>query len=162
MKTRLRWSLGFAIVLAALVGWLVNGALAAGDDSKLTLRLQPTEHAFVTQSGTTSTFPGYLGPGARALSRDALLSGSTVVGYDNELCTAVLDSNDYCEVTLVLSGKGQIQASWLWIGRNGSLYGPPSFSGVIVGGTGAYASAHGQFDANVLPNGQLQLSATLR
>ena len=72
MKTRLRWSLGFAIVLAALVGWLVNGALAAGDDSKLTLRLQPTEHAFVTQSGTTSTFPGYLGPGARALSRDVI------------------------------------------------------------------------------------------
>jgi len=25
-----------------------------------------------------------------------------------------------------------------------------------------YASAHGQFDANVLPNGQLQLSAALR
>ena len=162
MKIRLRWSIGFATVLAALVGWLVNGALAAGYDSKLTLRVQPTEHAFVTQSGTTSTFPGYLSPGDRALSRDALLSGSTVVGYDNELCTAVLDSNDYCEVTLVLSGKGQIQASWLWIGRNGSLYGPPSFSGVIVGGTGVYASAHGQFDANVLPNGQLQLSAALR
>ena len=161
MKMRLRWTIGFAIALAALAGWLVNGALAAGD-SKLTLRVQPTEHAFVTQSGTTSTFPGYLSPGDRALSRDALLSGSTVVGYDNELCTAVLDSNDYCEATLVLAGKGQLQASWLWIGRNGSLNGPPSFAGVIVGGTGAYASAHGQFDANVLPNGQLQLSAALR
>jgi len=91
-----------------------------------------------------------------------LLSGSTVVGYDNELCTAVVDNNDYCEVTLVLSGKGQIQVSWLWIGRNGSLYGPPSFSGVIDGGTGAYSSAHGQFDAEVLANGQLQLSAALR
>jgi len=33
---------------------------------------------------------------------------------------------------------------------------------VIVGGTGAYSSAHGQFDAEVLPNGQLQLSAPLR
>ena len=62
----------------------------------------------------------------------------------------------------MLSGKGQIQASWLWIGRNGSLYGPPSFSGVIVGGTGAYSSAHGQFVAEVLPNGQLQLTAALR
>ena len=162
MKIRLRWSIGFAIVLAALVGWLVSGALAAGDDTKLRLRLEPAEHAFVTQSGTTSMFPGHLSPGDRVLSRDWLLSGSTILGYDSELCTAVLDNNDYCEVTLVLPGKGQIQASWLWIGRNGSLYGPPSFSGVIVGGTGVYASAHGQFDASVLPNGQLQLSAALR
>ena len=162
MKMRSRWSIGFAVAVVALVGWLVNGALAAGDDSRLTLRIQPTENEFVTQTGTTSSFPGHLSPGDRALSRDALISGSTVVGYDNELCTATLDNNDYCEVTLVLSGKGQIQASWLWIGRNGSLYGPPSFSGVIVGGTGAYSSAHGQFDAEVLPNGQLQLSAALR
>jgi hypothetical protein len=161
MKMRSRRSIGFAIVVVALAGGLVSGALAAGDESKLTLRLQPIENAFVTQSGTTSTFPGRLSPGDRVLSRDALLSGSTVVGYDNELCTAVLDNNDYCEVTLVLPGKGQIQASWLWIGRNGSLYGPPSFSGVILGGTGAYASAHGQFDAEVLSNGQLQLSAAL-
>jgi hypothetical protein len=162
MKMRSPWAIASTIAVAALAGWLVNGALAAGDDSKLTLRLQPLEHAFVTQSGTTSTFPGQLGPGDRALSRDALLSGNTVVGYDNELCTAVLDDNDYCEVTLVLPGKGQIQASWLWIGRNGSLYGPPSFSGVIVGGSGAYSGARGQFDAKVLPNGQLQLSAALR
>jgi hypothetical protein len=33
---------------------------------------------------------------------------------------------------------------------------------VIVGGTGAYSSAHGHFDAEVLPSGQLQLSAALR
>ena len=162
MKMRSPWAIASTIAVAALAGWLVNGALAAGDDSKLTLRVRPTEHAFVTQSGTTSTFPGHLSPGDRALSRDELLSGATVVGYDNELCTATLEDNDFCEVTLVLPGKGQIQASWLWIGRNGSLYGPPSFSGVIVGGTGAYSSAHGQFDAEVLPNGELQLSAALR
>ena len=162
MKMRSPWAIASTIAVAALAGWLVNGALAAGADSRLTLRLQPLEHAFVTQLGTTSTFPGHLSPGDRALSRDELLSGATVVGYDNELCTAGLDNNDYCEVTLVLPGKGQIQASWLWIGRNGSLYGPPSFSGVIVGGSGAYSGAHGQFDAKVLPTGQLQLSAALR
>jgi hypothetical protein len=162
MKMRSRWSIALTIALAGLAGWVVSGALAAADESKLTLRLQPTENEFVTQSGTTSTFPGQLSPGDRVLSRDSLLSGGTVVGYDNELCTAVLDNNDYCEATLVLPGKGQIQASWLWIGRNGSLYGPPSFSGAIVGGTGAYASARGQFDAEVLANGQLQLSAALR
>jgi hypothetical protein len=162
MKMRTHWSIGFAIAVAALLGLLVSGALAAGKDSRLTLRVQPAENEFVTQAGTTSTFPGHLSPGDRVLSRDTLLSGGTVVGYDNELCTAVVDNNDYCEVTLVLSGKGQIQVSWLWIGRNGSLYGPPSFSGVIDGGTGAYSSAHGQFDAEVLANGQLQLSAALR
>jgi hypothetical protein len=161
MKMRSRRSIGFAIVVVALAVVLVSGALAAGGDSRLTLRVQPIEHAFVTQSGTTSAFPGHLSPGDRAISRDALLSGTTVVGYDNELCTATLEDNDFCEVTLVLPGKGQIQASWLWIGRNGSLYGPPSFSGTIDGGTGAYASAHGQFDAEVLPDGQLQLSAAL-
>jgi hypothetical protein len=162
MKMRSLWSIGFAIAVVALAGGLVSGALAAGGDSRLTLRVQPLEHAFVTQSGTTSTFPGHLSPGDRVISRDALLSGTTVVGYDNELCTATLEDNDFCEVTLVLPGKGQIQASWLWIDRNGSLYGPPYFSGAIDGGTGAYDSARGQFDAEVLPNGELQLSAALR
>jgi hypothetical protein len=33
---------------------------------------------------------------------------------------------------------------------------------MIVGGTGADSSAHGHFDAEVLQNGQLQLSAALR
>jgi hypothetical protein len=162
MKLRSRWSIGFAIAIAALGGLLVSGALAAGGDSRLTVLIQPTEHAFVTQSGTTSFFPGRLNTGDRVFSRDALLAGGGVVGYDNELCTATLDTNDYCQVTLVLSGKGEIQASWLWVGRNASLNGPPSFSGVIDGGTGAYANAHGQFDAKVLSSGQLQLTAALR
>lgn len=71
------------------------------------------------------------------------------------------DNNDLCQTILVLPGKGQIAATWLWVDRNASLLGPLHFTGVVDGGTGVFANAKGQFSASVLPNGTLTIAATL-
>ena len=111
---------------------------------------------YVTAAGSTSVFPGRLQTGDRILSRDSLLQGARSIGYDNELCTVTFDNNDLCQVMVVLPGKGQIQASWLWIRWLSN------FSGVIDGGTGAFADARGQFMSRRLRNGALSITATSR
>jgi hypothetical protein len=104
---------------------------------------------------------GLVEPGDRFVSRDTLLQGSATIGYDNELCTVVFDGNDLCHVVAVLAGKGQVEVSWLWVGRNDSPFGPPHFVGVVDGGTGTFAGASGSFDATTLPDGELRVTAVL-
>jgi hypothetical protein len=127
----------------------------------LSYLVQNTGIEYVTSSGSTGAFPGHLSTGDRIFARDALLRGGARVGYDNEVCTVTFDNNDLCHTMLVLYGKGDLEVTWLWVGRNSSPYGPAHFAGVIDGGTGAYAHASGAFNAAVQPNGTLQVSATL-
>jgi hypothetical protein len=161
MQKKARQRLAIAALLTAAVALPASGALASARSSTLSLVLRPNGNYYVTQAGASTTFPGHLGPGDRILGRDTLMSGQRAVGYDNEICTATFDANDYCTTTLVLGGKGELEVSWLWIGRNTSAEGPPTFSGVVSGGTGSYKDAHGQFEATVLPTGELQVIATL-
>lgn len=156
---RLTKSLGISLTLAAgaAVAALVTAtAQGAGTPSTLSLVVQNHGTEYVTAAGSTSAFPGRLQTGDRIFARDSLLQGARSVGYDNELCTATFDNHDLCQVMLVLPGKGQIHASWLWI------HWPSNFNGVIEGGTGAFAQARGQFTATVLRNGTLRITATLR
>lgn len=37
-------------------------------------------------------------------------------GYDNELCTVTLGNHEFCQTTVVLPGKGEIETNWLWTG----------------------------------------------
>jgi hypothetical protein len=156
---RSRSGLGISLTLAAgaAVAALFT-ATAHGDGTASTLTFVVENHGtqYVTAAGSTSVFPGRLQPGDRILTRDSLLQGARSIGYDNELCTVTLENHDLCQVMLVLPGKGQIQASWLWIRW------PSNFTGVIDGGTGAFAHAGGQFTATVLRNGALKITATLR
>jgi hypothetical protein len=115
---------------------------------------------YVTAAGG-NRLPTTLQIGDRIYTRDDLLVGKTKIGYDNELCTATFDGNDLCHVIAVITGKGTLEINWLWAGRNNSTYGPPHFSGVIDGGTGAYANAKGQFDASLFADGQLRFTAKL-
>jgi hypothetical protein len=155
------------LVLAAAVGivTVVSAAAVAGTRSAPTLTLvlgKGSAPEFVSASGTTSTtFPDRLNTGDRIFSNDRLSDGHHHVGYDNEICTVTFTANDLCQVVGYITGKGEFEATWLWIGRNTSLWGPRHFSGVIDGGTGAFANAHGQFDATVLANGSLRFSASL-
>ena len=138
-----------AVVLAAT-------AQGAGTPSTLSFVVQNKRTEYVTAAGSTSVFPGRLQTGDRTLSRDSLLQGARSIGYDNELCTVTFDNNDLCQVMVVLPGKGQIQASWLWIRWLSN------FSGVIDGGTGAFTDARGQFMSRRLRNGALSITTTLR
>ena len=156
---RSRRGLGISLTLAAgaaVAALFVATAQGAGTPSTLSFVVQNRGTEFVTAAGSTNVFPGRLQTGDRIFSRDSLLQGARSIGYDNELCTVTFDNHELCQVMLVLPGEGQIQASWLWIRW------PSSFSGVIDGGTGAFAHSAGQFTATVLRNGVLRITATLR
>ena len=147
---------------AAVAALFVGTAQGAGARSTLSFVVQNRGTQFVTAAGSTGVFPGRLQTGDRIFTRDSLLHGASSIGYDNELCTVTFDNNDLCQTILVLPGEGELQASWLWIDRNASAYGPRHFSGVIDGGTGTFANAKGQFIASLLPSGTLEFAATLR
>ena len=162
---RSRRGLGISLTLAAgaaVAALFVATAQGAGTPSTLSFVVQNRGTEFVTAAGSTNVFPGRLQTGDRIFSRDSLLQGARSIGYDNELCTVTFDDNDLCQTIVVLPGKGQIQASWLWIDRNASTYGPAHFNGVIDGGTGTFADARGRFSASLLPTGTLKFAATLR
>jgi hypothetical protein len=75
--------------------------------------------------------------------------------YNIELCTVTFDNQKRCQDTMVLPGKGQIDANWLWTDR------PSGFTGAIDGGTGTFAHAKGQCTATPLAGGALRLTARL-
>ena len=146
---------------AAAAALFVGTAQGAGTQPTLSFVVQNHGTEYVAAAGSTSVFPGRLQTGDRIFTRDLLLDRGHSIGYDNELCTVTFDDNDLCQTIVVLPGKGQIQASWLWIDRNASTYGPAHFNGVIDGGTGAFADARGKFSASLLPTGTLKFAATL-
>jgi hypothetical protein len=153
-----------AALLAAAVG---AGAFTAVTEASthhtpsLAYIVRNNGTAYLTKTGLGTSFPGKLQTGDQIFARDTLLEGATKVGYDNETCTVTFDNNDLCRVVSVFPGKGEMEASWLWINRNTSDYGPSHFSGIIDGGTGSFAHAHGQFNATALPNGTLEITALL-
>jgi hypothetical protein len=146
-------SLAVAATAAAV---LAASAFGAKPRPTLSFVVQNRGIAFVTASGSTPVFPGNLQVGDRILARDAVFQGSRSVGYDNELCTVTVDNHFLCQDMLVLPGRGEMQVSWLWI------HWPSNYTGVIDGGTGAFAHASGQFTATVLRSGALRITATLK
>lgn len=158
--------LGAADVADALEPFERDRQTAAGEaDGARELRgglvVHSNGHEYLTATGSSTVFPGRLQTGDRILGRDTLLQGRRAVGYDSELCTVTFDDNALCQVTLVLPGKGQIEATWLYLDRNALQYGPSHFTGLIDGGTGTFADAKGEFSASLLPNGTLKIAATL-
>jgi hypothetical protein len=150
------------VAAAAAAAAIATSVATAGAPTTLTYVVRNNGTEFVTASGSSSSsFPGRLATGDRIFTRDALLRAGRQVGYDNELCTVTFDANDLCHSLAVIKGKGSIEITWLWVGRNLSENGPARFNGIIDGGTGAYAKATGQFTALVLANGELQFSAPI-
>jgi hypothetical protein len=155
MTSRKRFTITSVIAVAASSAVFVSAALGARPRPTLSLIIHNRGLELVTTSGSTTVFPGHLQMGDRIFSRDALTQGNRSVGYDNELCTVTFDNHELCQATLVLPGKGQIQANWLWADW------PSGFTGVIDGGTGAFACGKGEFTATPLAGGALKLTARL-
>ena len=158
MKTVLAALIALLTATGVLTGRAASPRRASG---RLSYVVESTGVEYVTAAGSTSVFPGRLNTGDRIFGRDKLVQGDTTIGYDSEACTATFDGNDLCQVVEVFTGKGDVDATWLWVGRNTSAYGPPQFSGVIDGGTGSYVDAKGEFQATVLPTGALQITTNL-
>jgi hypothetical protein len=148
-----------AVAIAAVVAT----ASAAGASHKTTISftLCCGQTAYVTHRGLTHAYPGKLTTGDQIFSLDTLVERAKKIGYDNEACTVTFEGNDLCHTVAVFPGKGDVDVTWLWVGRNNSYLGPRRFSGVVDGGTGMYTNATGEFDATVQPHGTLQFTVNL-
>ena len=164
MFTKTRVALG-ALAAAAL---LAGGATAATAQASapapghLTFDIQGTALRFFSNTGPITGWPTKpLVPGDRIISQDRVLQSGVVVGHDDEVCTVAFTRDALCQNMFILSGQGDVHSSydihWPASGRSG----PPSFDGVIDGGTGRFRAAHGWFHYQTLPNGQAQITATI-
>jgi hypothetical protein len=143
----------------------INAATAqatASTPQHLTIVLHRTALRFFSNTGP---IPGYptkpLVPGDRVIGQDRVIQGSVPAGHDNEVCTVAFTRDVLCQDIVVLTGQGDVQASWSFRWPATGTRGPASFNGIIDGGTAAFAAAHGTFHARALPNGDLRITATI-
>jgi hypothetical protein len=145
MKKWISVLLGAGLAAAALA---VSAAAAPTGPGTLTVIARGTHTVFVTHSGlVTSKYPGALVTGDRIFSEGKDFIGGKAAGFDNEECTVTFNGNDLCHDVAVLAGRGEIELTYLLVGRNHSAFGAKSFSGIIDGGTGEFQDAHGTFHA---------------
>jgi hypothetical protein len=136
------------VVAVAAVGLSVAASSALAQPGTLTVVAKGTGTVFVTHSGTvTSKYPGVLVTGDRIFSEGHEFIAGKAAGFDNEECTVTFDGNDFCHDVAVLTGRGEIELTYLLVGRNHLTSGPRQFSGIIDGGTGEFQDVHGTFQA---------------
>ena len=161
-RWRVRLLVLLAVILAVIAGALsARGIASTHGQRTLSYSVRNAGIAYLTKAGLSTTFPGVLETGDQIFARDFLYDGSTKIGYDNETCTVTFDNNDLCRVVAAFTGKGEIESTWLWMNRNGSLYGPKHFNGIVDGGTGRFAQSHGEFHATTLQDGSLRITARI-
>jgi hypothetical protein len=149
---------GAAQAGAAQTGAAQEGAHAPG---QLAFELQPAALRFFSNTGPIHGWPTKpLVPGDRVIGQDRVLEGGAVAGYDNEVCTVSFAREVLCQ-DIVVKGRGDVQASWSVRWPATGNRGPVNFDGIIDGGTAAFRDAHGAFHAHRLPNGDLQITATV-
>jgi hypothetical protein len=121
----------------------------------LTIVLQRTAIAFFSTTGPITGWPTTpLVPGDRVIGQDRILQEGRPVGRDNEACTIAFTRDVLCQDIAVLPGRGDLQTSWTFRWPRSGTQGPPSYHGVIDGGTGIFAAADGTFRAQNQPNGE--------
>ena len=164
MHTRTRVLAG-VLTAAALAGAAATTAAAqasAHTTGPLTFDLQRTALQLFTSTGPITGFPtGPLAPGNRVIGQDRLLQGGVPVGHGDEVCTVGFARDVLCQDIAVFDGRGDVQVSWSFRWPATGTRGPASFDGIIDGGTGAFADAHGTFHARTLPDGDLQITANI-
>jgi hypothetical protein len=163
MLTRTRIALG-ALATLAVAGGTAGAAAAqasAHAPGQLTFVSQLTAIRFFTNSGPITGFPAKpLVPGDRIIGQDRILQNGKAAGHDNEACTVSFHRDVLCQDIIVLNGQGDLQASWTLQWPTGHR-GPSSFNGIIDGGTGTFAAAHGSFHAATLPNRDMRITAVI-
>jgi hypothetical protein len=113
-----------------------------------------TNLVFVTTSGPPSPYPtGALTPGDRVLGRDDILQQGSRIGSDYEVCTVNFDLHVLCDDMVEITSMGQVHLTWMFQWPSSGTTGPSAWQGVVDGGTGAYATATGDFQAQALPGG---------
>lgn len=158
------------VAIGALAGIAVAGG-AAGTAAaqatphvpgQLTLVSQLTAIQFFTASGPITGFPTKpLMPGDRIIGQDRIVQNGRTAGHDNEACTVSFGRDVLCQDIVVLAGQGDLQTSWTFQWPATGTQGPASFDGVIDGGTGHFAAAHGTFHAATLSSGDMQITAVI-
>ena len=156
------------VAAGALAALSVAGTAAAAAQAaprtpgQLTFASQLTAIQFFTASGPITGFPTTpLVPGDRIIGQDRILQHGRPVGHDNEACTVSFGRDVLCQDVIILTGQGDLQASWTFQWPATGTRGPASFDGVIDGGTAHFAAAHGTFHAATLPDGDMQLTAEI-
>jgi hypothetical protein len=155
--------------LTALAAIAVAGGSAAAAAAQaphapgqLALASQLTAIQFFTASGPITGFPTTpLMPGDRIIGQDRILQNGKPAGHDNEACTVSFGRDVLCQDIIILTGQGDLQASWTIQWPATGTRGPASFDGIIDGGTARFAAAHGTFHAATLPDGDLQITAAI-
>ena len=157
------------VAAGALAALAMAGAAAAATAAQatphapgqLTFISQLTAIQFFTASGPITGFPTTpLVPGDRIIGQDSILQNGKPVGHDNEACTVSFGRDVLCQ-DIILTDRGDLQASWTIQWPATGTRGPASFDGVIDGGTGRFAAAHGTFYAATFPDGDMQLTAEI-
>ena len=164
MYTRARVLAG-VLTAAALAGGAAAAAAAQASThttGPLAFDLQRTALQFFTSTGPITGFPtGPLAPGDRIVGQDRLLQGGVPAGHDDEVCTVGFSRDVLCQAIAIIDGHGDLQASWSVRWPATGNQGPASYDGIIDGGTGAFAAAHGTVHARTLPDGDQQITATI-
>jgi hypothetical protein len=150
-------ALGAAGVLA---GFAAAGQHAsAAPQRQLVLDSQLTAIQFFTPTGPITGFPtAPLVPGDRIVGQDQITQNGQAAGHDNEACTVSFNRDVLCQDIVVLNGQGDLQTGWTIQWPATGNQGPPTFDGVIDGGTGRFSSAHGSFHAASLPDGKIRIT----
>ena len=162
MHIRTRVAAG-ALAALAVVGTAAAAAQAAPrTPGQLTFASQLTAIRFFTASGPITGFPTKpLVPGDRIIGQDRILQHGRPAGHDNEACTVSFGRDVLCQDFIIITGQGDLQASWTFQWPATGTRGPASFDGVIDGGTAHFAGAPGTFHAATLPDGDMQLTAEI-
>jgi hypothetical protein len=99
--------------------------------------------------------------GGGCCGQDRILQNGKPAGHDNETCTVSFGRDVLCQDIIILTGQGDLRASWTIQWPAAGTRGPASFDGVIDGGTAHFAAAHGTFHAATLPDGDMQITAEI-
>jgi hypothetical protein len=162
IRTRVAASTLAAIAVAGTAAAAAAAQAAPHAPGQLTFASQLTAIRFFTASGPITGFPtSPLAPGDRIIGQDRILQHGRAAGHDNEACTVSFGRDVLCQDIVIFTGQGDLQASWTVRWPAAGTRGPASFDGVIDGGTGRFAAAHGTFHAATLPDGDTRITAEI-
>src|SRR5262245_18126327 len=160
MRTRILVGALTALALAGGTAGVAAAQTRPGGSQQMTFDVQLTAVQFITATGLITGYPtSPLLPGDRIVGQDRLLQGGVPVGHDDEVCTVGFASDVACQAIAIFDGRGDVQISWSF--QWPATGAPTDFDGIIEGGTGDFADAHGSYSAHTVPGGDLQIDATL-
>ena len=145
-----------------LVGYSATASPIAHKEGRaqtISVTTHPTNLLFISSSGQTFQFPtGPLATGTQVLASDSLTQDGAAVGNDYEHCTITFNVNALCDDTAVFVGGDQLRVSYTF---QWPSTGPlTSLSGEIIGGTGSYNGARGQFHQAANSDGSFRLTGS--